>query len=141
MKQSSSSSKRGPSFKISDFVEHVQIGQGQSEEESIVREIRSFTKTSDKFGLVRHVSEFQFVELQNYADPFQALEKHVNDCVYKAVEEGKKKFGEVHRIGFEVVSKNLDWNLTIPISPLTKNSVDAFLNRFEIIEVICLLFL
>jgi hypothetical protein len=63
------------------------------------------------------------------------MEKYVKEVVKEAIAEGEKKFGRIDRIGMTLSSRMLDWNISMPFSPLTENTVDAFLNRFQIVNV------
>jgi hypothetical protein len=127
---------RAPKFNIENVVEH-QSGSGSNEkwDKDVVHQLRGYTKTSEKMKWSRHLSEFKFLPLEKYADPFAELEKFVKVIVEETIEEGEKKFGKIDRIGMEVSSRMLDWNITTPISPLTENSVEAFLNRFQLVNV------
>jgi hypothetical protein len=127
---------RAPKFNVENVVE-CQSGSGTNEnwDHEVVRQMRGYTKTSEKMKLSRHCSEFKFLPLQKYADPFAEMEKYIKLAVKETIEEGKKKFGKIDRIGMEIASRMLDWNINMPFSPLTENSVDAFLNRFQIVNV------
>lgn len=129
----------GPSFDVSNLKINTNSGEDSNSNninKYSVKEIKNYTMTSQKFKLSRHVSEFKFPTLRNiHDDPFEALDKYVNECVEKTIEEAAEKFGIVNKIGFKVVSDHLDYYMCIPLSDLTKNSVDAFLNRFELVEV------
>ena len=127
---------RAPKFVIENVVE-IQSGSGTTEkwDNDVVRQMRGYTKTSEKMKLSRHCSEFKFLPLQKYSDPFAEMEKYVKDAVKETIEEGKKKFGKIDRIGMEIASRMLDWNINMPFSLLTENSVDSFLNRFQLVNV------
>lgn len=154
--------RKGPSFKIEDLIRyerdnsddnHLQVGgnnAGSSSNNSnnndgnqfywnnqIVHQKESFTKTSEKLKFSRHSSTFEFQrpeDSSNYSY-FDELKKYVSACIKRVLEEGEKKFGTIDRIGFQVNSDSLDFDLAIPLAPLTANSVDSFLNRFEIVDV------
>jgi hypothetical protein len=127
---------RAPKFIVENVVEH-QSGSGTTEkwDNDIVRQLRGYTKTSEKMKISRHVSEFKFLPLQKYADPFAEMEKYIKAAVKETIEEGVAKLGRVDRIGMELASRMLDWNISLPFSKLTENSVDAFLNRFQLVNV------
>jgi hypothetical protein len=127
---------RAPKFNVENIVEH-QSGSGTTEkwDNDIVHMLRGYTKTSDKMKWSRHCSEFKFLPLEKFAEPFAEMEKYVRAAVKETIEEGEKKFGRIDRIGMTLSSRMLDWNMAIPISPLNANSVDAFLNRFQIVNV------
>jgi hypothetical protein len=130
------SKSRAPKFNLENVVEQ-QSGSGTTEkwDNDVVRKLRDYTQTSDKMKMSRHKSEFKFLPLQKYVDPFAEMEKYVKEVVKEAIAEGEKKFGRIDRIGMTLSSRMLDWNISMPFSPLTENTVDAFLNRFQIVNV------
>lgn len=158
-----SKQRKGPSFNIEDVIRFKRDNTNDNNQQSggngasssnnnsnnvnnnddneiywnnkVVHQKESHTKTSDILKLSRHVSIFEFRPPEESMDYFEELEKYVKACVKRVIAEGEKKFGTIDRIGFQVRSDSLDYDLTVPLSPLNANSINSFLNRFEIVDV------
>jgi hypothetical protein len=122
---------------INESVTENQNGNKKAEkwDNDVVHKLSGYVKTSEKMKLSRHWSQFKFLPLQKYVDPFSEMEKYVKYAVKETIEEGERNFGRIDRIGMEISSRMLNWNINMPISLLTANTVDAFLNRFQIDHV------
>lgn len=134
--------RAGPKFNIKDLIEiksDQQEGSGaktNTQNSELIKEICGYTKISEKFKLARHVSEFNIEPLKNLdTDPFEQLEVYVNQSVEKVVQEGKNKFGNIDQIALSISSDQLDYDIFQPFSQMTKNTIESFLNRFEIVQV------
>lgn len=111
----------------------VQRGAGHSQQplQHYVKQLEDNIEHNAKFKLIKCSSKFSIENVP--ADPEGLLADIFQHCVDRAVENSRKNNCEPDEFGCMISSELLNTDIWIPVRPLTKNTVDAILNRFLLV--------
>uniref|UniRef100_A0A914KZ40 DNA-directed DNA polymerase n=3 Tax=Meloidogyne TaxID=189290 RepID=A0A914KZ40_MELIC len=121
-------SKRARQFSI-DYLLANQQGNGNENSDRYVERIGNSLWHNAKFNIVKTYSKFLIKDVPN--DPESLLSGIFNYCVDDAIERSREKGIEPDQLACTLNSDFLDYDIWVPFSDITNNTVDAMLNRCQ----------
>uniref|UniRef100_A0A914M0Y3 DNA-directed DNA polymerase n=1 Tax=Meloidogyne incognita TaxID=6306 RepID=A0A914M0Y3_MELIC len=121
-------SKNNQNFSIAKILGLEQQGDGSNAERFIER-LNNSTWHNAKFNIIKTYSKFSIKELPN--DPESLLSGIFQFCVDEALEHAREKNVKPEQIACTLSSDMLQYDIWVPFSDLTNNTIDAMLNRCQ----------
>ena len=96
-----------------------------------ISEINSAVHSNKRYKTTRFQAQFVLENIEQLADPERALKDSIQYSIDRTVEHSRNNNMEVDRIGVNISSTLLEYDIYVPIRKLTENTTDSIINLFN----------
>lgn len=96
-----------------------------------IKELNSGVHSNRRYKTTRFQAQFVLENIEQLADPERALKDSIQYSIDRTVEHSRNNNMEVDRIGVNISSTLLEYDIYVPIRKLTENTTDSIINLFN----------